>query len=117
MALGWETGALAWELHAAMSPVRLRERQVEAHAAKLAEARLCLRDVYARAVYERLGLPRLAGCRGVDRELGTIHFGKPFPSADRQLGVNAFFASDTLPHDNPAEPCNATLDIDIYTCL
>jgi hypothetical protein len=48
MARGREKGALAWELRAAMSIVRLRERQGAACAAELAEARHCLRDVYAR---------------------------------------------------------------------
>ena len=46
--LGQEQGALAWELRAAMSLVRLRERQGEAYAAELAEARGYLRDLYAR---------------------------------------------------------------------
>jgi len=48
MQLGREKGALAWELRAAMSLVRLRERQGAACAAELAEARCCLADVYAR---------------------------------------------------------------------
>ncbi len=46
--LGREMGALSWELRAAMSNVRLRMRQGEAYAAELAEARACLRDVYAK---------------------------------------------------------------------
>ena len=46
--LGREMDALAWELRAAMSLVRLRERQGEAYAAELAEARSLLRDVYER---------------------------------------------------------------------
>jgi tetratricopeptide (TPR) repeat protein len=46
--IGAEQGALAWELRAAMSLVRLRERQGEACAAELAEARQCLREVYGR---------------------------------------------------------------------
>jgi hypothetical protein len=48
MQIGLEQGALAWELRAAMSLVRLRQRQGEAYAAGLAEARSCLRDVYNR---------------------------------------------------------------------
>ena len=48
MQLGREKGALAWQLRAAMSLVRLRERQGEAYARELAEARACLRDVYDR---------------------------------------------------------------------
>ena len=48
MQLGREKGALAWELRAAMSLVRLRERRGAACAAELAEARCCLADVYAR---------------------------------------------------------------------
>jgi hypothetical protein len=46
--LGQEMGALAWQLRAAMSLVRLRMRQGEAYATELAEAQACLRDVYAR---------------------------------------------------------------------
>jgi hypothetical protein len=56
--LGRAQGALAWELRAAMSLVRLRERQhdprsaapwaSEGRLAELAEARACLREVYAR---------------------------------------------------------------------
>jgi hypothetical protein len=45
--LGREMGALAWELRAAMSLVRLRMRQGETHAAELAEARQLLCDLYA----------------------------------------------------------------------
>jgi len=45
---GREMGALAWELRTAMSLVRLRLRQGEACASELAEARGCLRDLYAR---------------------------------------------------------------------
>jgi DNA-binding SARP family transcriptional activator len=48
MQLGREQGALAWELRAAMSLVRLRQSQGETRAAELAEARSCLRAVYAR---------------------------------------------------------------------
>ena len=48
MQLGREKGALAWELRAAMSLVRLRERQGEACAGELPEARSSLRDLYAR---------------------------------------------------------------------
>jgi hypothetical protein len=46
--LGRDQGALAWELRAAMSLVRLRERQGDAFAAELAEARQRLREVYGR---------------------------------------------------------------------
>lgn len=46
--LGRDQGALAWELRAAMSLVRLRERQGDAFAAELAEARQSLREVYGR---------------------------------------------------------------------
>ena len=46
--LGQGMGELAWELRAAMSLVRLRMRLGEAYAAELAEARACLRDLYAR---------------------------------------------------------------------
>jgi hypothetical protein len=46
--LGREKGALAWELRAAMSLVRLRQRQGETYAEELAEARACLCEVYAR---------------------------------------------------------------------
>ena len=53
MKLGREKGALAWELRAAMSLVRLRarvrgERPGEASAEELAEARACLRSIFAR---------------------------------------------------------------------
>jgi hypothetical protein len=48
MELGREKGALAWELRAAMSVVRLWERQGGACTAELAEARSNLRDLYAR---------------------------------------------------------------------
>ena len=47
MELGREKGALAWELRAAMSLVRLRSRQGRAHEAELAEARRYLAEVYA----------------------------------------------------------------------
>jgi hypothetical protein len=51
--LGREKGALAWELRAAMSLVRLHarvgtERRGERWATELAEARDCLREIYAR---------------------------------------------------------------------
>jgi hypothetical protein len=45
---GLETGALAWELRATMSLVRLRMRQGEGYKAELEEARSCLRNLYAR---------------------------------------------------------------------
>ena len=41
-----EMGALAWELRAAMSQVRLRLRQGEANGAELVDARACLSEVY-----------------------------------------------------------------------
>jgi predicted ATPase len=46
--LGRDQGALAWELRAAMSLVRLRERQGDAYAAELTEARRGLAAVYGR---------------------------------------------------------------------
>jgi hypothetical protein len=46
--LGRDQGALAWELRAAMSLVRLRERQGDGFAAALAAARQSLREVYGR---------------------------------------------------------------------
>jgi hypothetical protein len=46
--LGREMEALAWELRAAMSLVRLRVRQGEAYRTELAEARACLREVFAK---------------------------------------------------------------------
>ncbi|MFN2129233.1 MAG: hypothetical protein ACK2VD_01820, partial [Anaerolineae bacterium] len=46
--LGRDQGALAWELRAAMSLVRLRERQGDAFAAELAEVRQCLAAAYGR---------------------------------------------------------------------
>ena len=48
LTLGLEKGALAWQLRAAMSIVRLRERQGEVYAGELAAARGCLRGLYAR---------------------------------------------------------------------
>ncbi|MGE5603629.1 MAG: hypothetical protein ACM30E_11295, partial [Nitrososphaerales archaeon] len=48
MELGREKGALAWELRAAMSVVRLRLQQGDAHAADLAAARARLREMYGR---------------------------------------------------------------------
>jgi hypothetical protein len=47
LAMGRETGALAWELRAALSLVRLRQQQGETCAAELAAARQRLRKVYA----------------------------------------------------------------------
>ena len=44
--LGREKGALAWELRAAMSIVRLRQRQGQEYAEELAKARACLRSIY-----------------------------------------------------------------------
>ena len=48
MALAREKGALAWELRAAMSIVRLRQRQGQGYTEELAKARACLRSIYAR---------------------------------------------------------------------
>jgi tetratricopeptide (TPR) repeat protein len=48
MQIGAEQGALAWELRATMSLVRLRQNQGQAFAAELAKARQCLRKVYGR---------------------------------------------------------------------
>jgi hypothetical protein len=48
--IGREKGALAWELRAAMSLVRLRQCQGEAHVRELAKARRCLAELYARFV-------------------------------------------------------------------
>lgn len=58
MACGREKGALAWELRAAMSIVRLRQRhhgprseaewEGQGYAQKLAEARACLHTIYGR---------------------------------------------------------------------
>jgi DNA-binding SARP family transcriptional activator/predicted ATPase len=48
MQLGRDQGALAWELRAATSLARLRQRQGEDSAAELAEARSSLREVYGR---------------------------------------------------------------------
>lgn len=48
MELGRQEDALTWELRAAMSIVRLRERQGEACASELAEARAYLGEVYGR---------------------------------------------------------------------
>ena len=69
--LGREKGALAWELRAAMSIVRLRERQGAGCAVELAGLRACLRDLYDRFT-EGFSFPDLqdaaalideAGCR------------------------------------------------------
>jgi DNA-binding SARP family transcriptional activator/predicted ATPase len=48
MQLGRDQGALAWELRAATSLARLRQRQGEDSAAELAEARSSLREVFGR---------------------------------------------------------------------
>jgi predicted ATPase len=48
MAFGRERGALAWELRAAMSIVRLRQRQGQGYSEELAQARACLHSIYAR---------------------------------------------------------------------
>ena len=56
--IGRQQGALAWELRAAMSLVRLRARQGACCAAELAEARQSLADVVARFT-EGFGFPDL----------------------------------------------------------
>jgi hypothetical protein len=56
--LSWDKGALGWELRAATSLVRLRQRQGESYAAELAEARNGLREVYGRFT-ERFAFPDL----------------------------------------------------------
>jgi hypothetical protein len=56
--LGRDQGALAWELRAAMSLVRLRERQGDAFAAELMQARQCLAAAYGR-VTEGFDFPDL----------------------------------------------------------
>ena len=48
MERGREKAALAWELRAAMSIVRLRQRQGQGYTAELVKARACLQGVYAR---------------------------------------------------------------------
>jgi predicted ATPase len=58
MQIGREQKALAWELRAVMSLVRLRLRQGEACAAELTEAHQLLRDLYARFT-EGFGFPDL----------------------------------------------------------
>jgi predicted ATPase len=48
MQISREQKALAWELRAAMSLVRLRKRQGKATVAELAEARMLLSNLYER---------------------------------------------------------------------
>jgi len=62
--IGAEQGALAWELRAAMSLVRLRQRQGEACAAELAEARKGLRGVYSRFT-EGFAIPDLVEAKAL----------------------------------------------------
>ena len=50
MRIGLEKGALAWELRAAMSIVRLRQRQGQGYTEELAKARAGLHSIYARFV-------------------------------------------------------------------
>ncbi len=69
MHLGHEQGALGWELRAAMSLVRLRQRQDEACAAELAKARSHLRDVYARFT-EGFAFPDLQEAAALLKETG-----------------------------------------------
>jgi DNA-binding SARP family transcriptional activator/tetratricopeptide (TPR) repeat protein len=64
MELSAEQGALAWELRAAMSLVRLRERQGDASAAELAEAQQGLAAVYGRFT-EGLGFPDLVEAKAL----------------------------------------------------
>ena len=64
MKLGRKKGALAWEMRAAMSIMRLRERQGEGHAAELAEARERLRETYQRFT-EGFDLPDLQDAAGL----------------------------------------------------
>ena len=59
-------GALAWELHAAMSIVRLRQRQGQGYTEELVKARAGLHSV-SRAIYRGVCLPRPGGGCGVDR--------------------------------------------------
>jgi hypothetical protein len=67
--LGREMGALAWELRAAMSLVRLWMRPGEAYEAELAEACNCLRDVYARYT-EGFAFPDLQEAAALISEAG-----------------------------------------------
>jgi DNA-binding SARP family transcriptional activator/tetratricopeptide (TPR) repeat protein len=69
MQIGREQGALAWELRAAMSLVRLHERQGEAFAAELAEARQCLHEVYGRFT-EGFAFPDLQEAAALIGEIG-----------------------------------------------
>jgi predicted ATPase len=69
LALGRDKGALAWELRAAMSLVRLRERQGVAHMAELAEVRECLAAVYRR-YSEGVAFPDLQEAAGLMGEAG-----------------------------------------------
>jgi tetratricopeptide (TPR) repeat protein len=69
--IGREQKALAWELRAAMSLVRLRERQGEACAAELVEARSCLRDVYNRYT-EGFAFPDLQEAAALIGETGDF---------------------------------------------
>jgi hypothetical protein len=74
LTLGLEKGALAWQLRAAMSLVRLRERQGEACAGELAEARSCLRDLYARFT-EGLAFPDLQEAAALIGDSGCVEMG------------------------------------------
>ena len=67
--LGREMGALAWELRAAMSLVRLREREGNECAAELAEARNNLRDLYTRFT-EGFALPDFQEAAAMISETG-----------------------------------------------
>ncbi len=68
MQIGAKQGALAWELRAAMSLVRLRESQGDACAAELAEARESLRGVYAQFT-EGFAFPDLVEAKALLEEL------------------------------------------------
>jgi hypothetical protein len=70
--IGAEQGALAWQLRAAMSLVRLRHSlrsQGDACAAELAEARRGLRAVYARFT-EGFSFPDLVEAEALLQEVG-----------------------------------------------
>ena len=78
--LGQLQGALAWELRAAMSIVRLRERQGDGRAAELAEARTCLADVYGRFT-EGFEFPDLRDAASLLGEAGCRAAHNPASSA------------------------------------
>jgi tetratricopeptide (TPR) repeat protein len=67
--LGLEMGALAWELRAAMSLVRLRKCQGNQHATELVEARQHLHNLYERFT-EGFGFPDLIDAAALISEAG-----------------------------------------------